>query len=399
MITVLKFGGSSVATIEKINEIAKYLKMRISRGEKLVVVLSAMGDETDLLLELADGISNTPNARELDRLLSTGEIKTISLMAMKLQAIGVDAKSMTGEQVGFLTAGDHLNAKALDIDCKMIEDKLNSCDCLIVAGFQGVNAENEVTTLGRGGSDTSAVAIAAKLGVSCEIYTDVDGIYTTDPRLYPKARKKDYISYEEMTELATLGANVMHNRSVIIASKYNVKLYVGKTLSDEKGTYIMNRNMIEQNVISALAVENDVQSTSIKYCSKSPIESEVMKEITTNKINIDMVSQVYFDNETSLAFSHSAKEQSQVVSILEKLSDENKLSSYTTNDYAKVSLVGSGMRDAYGVVSRVFKTLADCDVKAYQITTSEISISLLIKQSVVKRAVSNLMEEFELGEE
>lgn len=399
MITVLKFGGSSVATIEKINEIAKYLKMRISRGEKLVVVLSAMGDETDLLLELADGISNTPNARELDRLLSTGEIKTISLMAMKLQAIGVDAKSMTGEQVGFLTAGDHLNAKALDIDCKMIEDKLNSCDCLIVAGFQGINAENEVTTLGRGGSDTSAVAIAAKLGVSCEIYTDVDGIYTTDPRLYPKARKKDYISYEEMTELATLGANVMHNRSVIIASKYNVKLYVGKTLSDEKGTYIMNRNMIEQNVISALAVENDVQSTSIKYCSKSPIESEVMKEITTNKINIDMVSQVYFDNETSLAFSHSAKEQSQVVSILEKLSDENKLSSYTTNDYAKVSLVGSGMRDAYGVVSRVFKTLADCDVKAYQITTSEISISLLIKQSVVKRAVSNLMEEFELGEE
>ncbi len=399
MIKVVKFGGSSVATPEQINAIAEYLYKRVNKGEKLVVVASAMGKETDVLIRLAKEVTEEPAGREFDQLLVTGEIRTVALMAMSLNKLGAKAKSLTADQIGLVANGDYQNAKIEKINVDYIRDEFEKYDVLVVAGFQGVNDRHELVTLGRGGSDTTAVAIAGELGVDCEIYTDVDGIYATDPRLCPTAKKLDYISYEEMNELSSLGANVMHNRSITLASKFNINVYVGKTLSDERGTLIMNKNMMEQNVVTAIAAEKDVVSISIRFETGADIDHIVMQMITESRINIDMISEVYFENETNFAFTCSQEDAVKVGEIISVLRQNEAVKNIQSKSYAKVSVVGLGMRDTYGVVARAFKTLRDFRINFYQVTTSEISISMLIEKEVLESAVNCLMNEFGVTEE
>ncbi len=399
MVKVLKFGGSSVATPEQINAIAEYLKKRINGGEKLVVVASAMGKETDVLIRLANEVSDNPRGRELDQLLVTGEIRTVALLALSLNNIGVKAKSFTADQLGFMAEGDYQNAKIQEIDADYIREQLETFDVLVVAGFQGVNKYHELVTLGRGGSDTSAVAIAGKLGVDCEIYTDVDGIYATDPRICPTAKKLDYISYEEMNELSSLGANVMHNISITLASKFNIIVYVGKTLSDKRGTLIMNTGMMEQNAVTAVAAEKDVVSISIRFDTAAQIDHVVMDLITDNKINIDMISEVYFDNETTFAFTCSQDDAVKVGEIISVIRQNPAVKHIEIKSFAKLSLVGLGMRDTYGVVGRTFRVLRDQRIKFTQVTTSEISITMLIEKEDLERAVNCVMTEFGVTEQ
>ncbi len=399
MIKVLKFGGSSVATPEQIKAIAEYLHKRIQGGEKLVVVASAMGKETDVLIRLAKEVSDNPSGRELDQLLVTGEIRTVALLAMCLNNIGTKAKSFTADQIGLIAEGDYQNAKIHEIDVDYIRKQFETYDALIVAGFQGVTKDHDLITLGRGGSDTSAVAIAGKLGVDCEIYTDVDGIYATDPRLCPTAKKLDFISYEEMNELSSLGANVMHNRSITLASKFNINVYVGKTLSDERGTLIMNKEMMEQNAVTAVAAEKDVVSISIRFDTAAQIDHVVMDLITDNKINIDMISEVYFDNETNFAFTCSQDDAVKVGEIISVIRQNPAVIHIETKSYSKLSLVGLGMRDTYGVVGRTFKALRDQRIKFTQVTTSEISITMLIEKEELERAVKCVMTEFGVTEQ
>ncbi len=401
MVKVLKFGGSSVATPTKIKDIANYLKTRVTDGEKLVVVVSAMGKETNELVALANEVVDIPSGREYDQLLAIGEIKTTALMSMCLNGLGVNAKSFTASQLGIYTVGEFQSSKIEDINKETIKKELELNDVLVVAGFQGVNNKGEVTTLGRGGSDTSAVAIAAVLGVDCEIYTDVDGVYTTDPRLCPNAKKIDYISYEEMNELSSLGAKVMHNRSITVASKYDVNVYVGKTLSNEKGTWIMNKNklpMVEENVVTAVAVEEDVLSTSFKIATNPELEKHIMDIAAKHKVNIDMVSKVYFDDETNIAFTCKKSDERKLEASIEEITSHKRVSDniykYSTKIYNKLSIVGLGMRDASGVIGRLFDSLNAANIKYYQVTTSEISISLLIDQENTKEAVCAVMEEF-----
>ncbi len=399
MIKVLKFGGSSVATPEQINAIAEYLHKRIKEGEKLVVVASAMGKETDVLIKLAKDVSKNPSGRELDQLLVTGEIRTVALLAMSLNNIGAKAISLTADQVGLYAAGDYQNAKIHEIDVDYIREQFETYDALIVAGFQGVNKNHELITLGRGGSDTSAVAIAGKLGVDCEIYTDVDGIYATDPRLCPTAKKLERISYEEMNELSSLGANVMHNRSITLANKYNINIYVGKTLSEKRGTLIMNKDMMEQNVVTAVAAERDVLSISIRFETAAQIDHVVMDLITEKKINIDMISEVYFDCETNFAFTCNQEDSLKVGEVIDFIKQNPAVKHVEIKSFAKLSLVGLGMRDTYGVVGRTFKALRNEKIKFTQVTTSEITITMLIEKEDLERAVQCVMTEFGVCEQ
>ncbi len=396
MIKVLKFGGTSVATPKKIIAIAEYLYKRISEGEKLIVVASAMGKDTDTLIKYAKEVSKKPTGRELDQLLVTGEVRTISLMAMALSNLGVKALSLKADQLGVYAQGDYQNAKIHDIDISFIKESLKEYDALIVAGFQGLNYKNELVTLGRGGSDTSAVAIAGRLGVNCEIYTDVDGIYSTDPRICTNAKKLDYISYEEMNELSSLGATVMHNRSITLASKFNIDVYVGKTLSEENGTIITNktRKTMEENLVTAVATEKDVLSISVRFDSGSEIENIIMQLFAEKNINIDMISQVYSEQETNFAFTCSHEDDIKVSEVISKIKENKAVKHIQTKSYAKLSVVGLGMRDASGVVGRVFQTLRNFRVNFYQVTTSEISISMLIKKEDLEVAVNSIVNEF-----
>ena len=288
---VLKFGGSSVATVEKIQNIANYLKNR-TQHEKLVVVVSAMGKTTNALIAMANEASKNPNQRELDRLLSTGEQQTIALLAMALWDIDVPAISLTADQVGIQTRGIHTKSTIKRVETAVLQDCLREHDVVIVAGFQGVNKRNEITTLGRGGSDTTAVALAAALECVCEIYTDVAGVYTTDPRVYAPAKKIDEISYEEMMEMSALGSKVMEPRSVELGQKYGVRIYVGKTLSEEKGTYIMRSTEIsEEKVISAVSANDRIIHVQLDGLQGSAsVVANIFKTLSEQHVNVDMIS-------------------------------------------------------------------------------------------------------------
>lgn len=395
---VLKFGGSSVATVEKIKGIAAYLKERTSQ-EKLVVVVSAMGKTTNALLDLAAKTSKQPNQRELDRLLSTGEQQTIALLAMALCDIDVPAISLTGIQVGIQTSGIHTKSTIRKVETTVLEESLAEHDVVIVAGFQGVNHRNDVTTLGRGGSDTTAVALAAALDCDCEIYTDVAGVYTTDPRIYPEAKKISEISYEEMMEMSALGSKVMEPRSVELGQKYGVKIYVGKTLSKERGTYIMKSTEItEEKVISAVSANDRIIHVQLDKLGGAASEvANIFKVMSSHHVNVDMISHNLKQEGCRIEFTCNEDEEAFLKEGLAELQKANpEMKVRLDKEVSKISVVGIGMRNAVGVAAGIFEILEKNNIPFYQVTTSEISISLIIETKNSPLAVKTICETYQL---
>lgn len=398
-ITVLKFGGSSVASIEKIKAISEYLKKRTENNEKLLVVVSAMGKTTDSLLKQAAEITADPDIRELDTLLAVGEQNTISLMAINLNHIGVPARSLTGMQAGIKTFGQHTKSRIANIDSEFILKELEKFDVLVVAGFQGVNENKEITTLGRGGSDTSAVALATAIAAPCEIYTDVTGVFGTDPRLYPEAKQLEQVSYEEMLELSALGAGVLETRCVEIAKNYHVPIYLAKTLSEKKGTWIMeNIDLLEKKVVTGVALDKNILHVTLTCngCSPDFVE-KLFNELDTQSVNIDMISQVVVGSNINISFTCKKTDKHFLESVITNFSSAfPSIESTIREDCAKLSIVGSGMRDVSGVAARAFRLLGKNDILFYQVTTSEISISYAIDENNAEKAVQLFCEEFNI---
>ena len=405
MIIVHKYGGTSVATTEKIINIAKYLGSVKDSGNDVVVVVSAMGKTTDALIRLAHEITDKPDLREMDRLMSTGEQQTIALLSIALQTLGYEAISLTGAQAGIKTSGHYTKNRIEDINGKDIKEHLSKGKIVVVAGFQGVNEAGDVTTLGRGGSDTSAVALAAALGGKCEIYTDVDGIYTIDPRVYKKAKKLPVISYDEMMELAFLGAGVMEPRAVELGSKYGVEIYVGKSLGERNGTIITsvektkeNKEM-EQKVITGVSInENMVMINVEEIPTNAQNVYEIFEKAEANGINIDMISQNdVTSHHGSFAFTCPKTDIVALEKIGEEIESEFPQTSFIINPYVtKVSVVGIGLISNIGVAAKMFKILSENDISFHQVSTSEISISLVVDEVMGKRVAELFAKEFDL---
>lgn len=397
---VLKFGGSSVADLEKMRAIAEKIKKRKEDGEELIVVVSAMGKTTNALVAMAQEASKNPSKREVDMILSTGEQVSIALLSMILNEMGVEAVSLTGYQAGILTEGMHTKTKIREIDTTAIEKHLSEGKVVIVAGFQGYNKDGEITTLGRGGSDTTAVALAAMLKCDCEIYTDVDGIYGVDPRLYPDAKKLESITYEEMKEMAFLGAKVMEPRSVEIAQNYNVVIHVGSTFNGGFGTNIKGgEDEMEQRSITGLSVAEDIMMVTIRNL-KGMGEgiAEVFSKLADEEINIDMINQIpEEDGKVSLSFTAPSADIGIVRQVLDGIFEKDQeLVMETEDDLIKVSVVGSGMRTQSGVAARLFRLLAEHKMEFKQVSTSEISISYTMDKSYKAKAVEVIASEFGL---
>ncbi|MCE4956991.1 aspartate kinase [Macrococcoides caseolyticum] len=398
-IKVLKFGGSSVADFDKIKAIAEYLKSRTLQQEKLVVVVSAMGKTTDQLLNNASTLSKSPKDSALAMLLSTGEQQTIAYLSIILQDISVEAVALTGAQAGIKTEGHHLKSKIQTINTDKINQLFSTKDIIIIAGFQGVNHNDELTTLGRGGSDTTAVALASSLGATCEIYSDVLGVYGTDPRIYPETKKIDQLSFEEMMELSSLGAGILETRSVEIALNHNTPIYTGKTLSTKRGTWIMpTEQIIERKAVTGIALDKNMDYITLSYpMHDANVLKAIYYALEQQQINIDMISQTVNTDGMQLSFTMKNTEQQQIISIIEKLKQNYPaLLHETTSHYAKVSVVGSGMRDMSGVAAKVFTTLIDAEIPYYQVSTSEISISVVVADYDAERAVQTLCQHFNI---
>ena len=405
MIIVHKYGGTSVATTEKIMNIAKYLGSVKDAGNDVVVVVSAMGKTTDALIKLAREITDKPDSREMDRLMSTGEQQTIALLSIALQTLGYEAISLTGAQAGIKTSGHYMKNKIDGINGKEIKEHLSEGKIVVVAGFQGINEAGDVTTLGRGGSDTSAVALAAALGGRCEIYTDVDGIYTIDPRIYKKAKKLPVISYDEMMELAFLGAGVMEPRAVELGSKYGVEIYVGKSLGEKNGTIITSVEKIKENkkmeekVITGVSInENMVMVNVEEITTNAQNIYEIFEKAEANGINIDMISQNdVTSHHGSFAFTCPKTDIAALEKIGKEIESEFPQTSFIINPYiTKVSIVGIGLISNIGVAAKMFKTLAENDISFHQISTSEISISLVVDEVMGKRIAEMFAKAFDL---
>ena len=405
MIIVHKYGGTSVATTEKIMNIAKYLGSVKDAGNDVVVVVSAMGKTTDALIKLAREITDKPDSREMDRLMSTGEQQTIALLSIALQTLGYEAISLTGAQAGIKTSGHYMKNKIDGINGKEIKEHLSEGKIVVVAGFQGINEAGDVTTLGRGGSDTSAVALAAALGGRCEIYTDVDGIYTIDPRVYKKAKKLPVISYDEMMELAFLGAGVMEPRAVELGSKYGVEIYVGKSLGEKNGTIITSVEKVKENkemeekVITGVSInENMVMVNVEEITTNAQNIYEIFEKAEANGINIDMISQNdVTSHHGSFAFTCPKTDIAALEKIGKEIESEFPQTSFIINPYVtKVSIVGIGLISNIGVAAKMFKTLAENDISFHQISTSEISISLVVDEVMGKRIAEMFAKAFDL---
>lgn len=397
--SVLKFGGSSVSDFTKIRNIAEMLKNRIENDEQLIVVVSAMGKTTDQFMENVAALTAEPKQQELALLLTTGEQQTVSYLSMILNDIGVNAKAMTGYQAGIKTVGHHLKSRIAEINPETFDKAFEKNDVLVVAGFQGINDEFEITTLGRGGSDTTAVALAAANNTPCEIYTDVDGVYATDPRIYKDAKRLSVVSYEEMMEMSALGAGVLETRSVELANNYNIPLYLGRTLSNVKGTWIMSQTeILEKKAVTGVALDTHMMHVTISYpLSDNQLLTELFTELEEGQVNVDMISQIVNLDGLQLSFSIKDTDLTQIKGILEKLSESYKTLDYKLNDeYAKISLIGSGMRDMSGVASKAFISLINAGVPFYQTTTSEISISYVIDAKNGERAVEKLYQTFDI---
>jgi aspartate kinase len=399
-LVVQKYGGSSVATLEKMNKIADAVIKRKEEGVNVVIVVSAMGKTTNNLIEMAKSISEQPPKRELDMLMATGEQVSISLLSMVFQEKGYDSVSLTGFQAGIKTEGVHTKNKISEVDVDKIKRYLEEDKIVVVAGFQGMNTSGDITTLGRGGSDTTAVALAAKLKCVCEIYTDVDGIYSVDPRLFPNAKRLDFISYEEMMEMSCLGAKVMEARSVELAYKYNVPIYVASSHQKGKGTYIKEFDKeMEHKVITGLTVSDDVLMETInKVPYSSENISDIFSRLASQEVNIDMISQTSSsDGYVNISFTTSKEDESTVDAVMKEFAKKVPgVEVKKDTDITKISVVGMGMRNESGVASKIFKLFSDNSINFKQVTTSEISISYIINSSDKEKAVNIICETFKL---
>ncbi|HNR90181.1 MAG TPA: aspartate kinase [Spirochaetota bacterium] len=398
-IIVQKYGGTSVGTTERIKAVAQRIKGYIDNGYSVVVIVSAMGKSTDELVRLAGEITAQPSKREMDMLLSTGEQISIALLAMALHEAGLTAVSYTGSQIRMVTDGNFTNAKIHSISSEKIHDALKSNNVVIVAGFQGVDRDDNITTLGRGGSDTSAVAIAAALGVrDCEIYTDVDGVYTADPRIVARTRKLREISYEEMLELARLGAGVLHSRSVEFAKKYDVRLHVRSSFSSEEGTIVTSREeMMEKFVISGVTAKSDEAKVTIRDIVDRPgVASKLFGCLGENKIYVNMIVQsTGHDGKASISFTVKKDDLARAKELCGGLKgDLGGTSVESKEDIAIVSAVGVGMLSSYGVAGRMFEVLSRENVNIEMISTSEIGISCVIDSKYAELAVKIIHKAF-----
>ena len=398
---VEKYGGSSVGTSERIRAVADRVAASHRAGDDLVVVLSAMAGETNRLLELARDIDPEADAREIDVLISTGEQVTIALLSMALHKLDVPARSYTGGQVRILTDNVHGKARILDIDADMVRTDIEQRNVVVVAGFQGVDREGNITTLGRGGSDTTAVAMAAALQADeCRIYTDVDGVYTADPRIVPEARRLEQITVEEMLELSSLGAKVLETRSVEFAGKYKVPLRVLSSFESGTGTLITYEvNKMEQPLIAGIAYNRDEAKLTIRGVPDQPgVASTIFGQISDAHVNVDMIIQnVAQDGTTDLTFTVNRSEYTHARSILEKISAELKAREVVGDDQlAKISIVGVGMRSHAGIASTMFEAMATEGINIELISTSEIKISIGVADRYVELAVRALHKAFGL---
>ena len=402
MLVVQKFGGTSVGNIERIKHVAALIAESRQAGNAVVVVVSAMSGETDRLLKLAHEVAPFPNEREMDMLLSTGERVTIALLAMALRAMGLDARSYTGRQVGIMTDSTHTRARIERITAERIKEALDEGIIPVVAGFQGINENNDVTTLGRGGSDLTAVALAAALHAEqCLIYTDVEGIFTADPNIVPSARKLEKVSYEEMLELASLGAKVLQSRSVEFAAKYEVPVIVKSTFKEGDGTLVTKEDRdMEQVMVSGVTGDrNQAKITFIGVPDHPGIASRIFGPIGSANILVDMIIQNVGQGDlTDLSFTIPRGDLHKAVDLANRIAKDIGARSVELKDkIAKVSLVGVGMRSHSGVAARMFETLAAKGINIMMISTSEIKISCVIEEQHLEPAIQALHQAFELG--
>ncbi len=401
---VKKFGGSSVATTEKIMNVAKRVLAEKQPGDQIVMVVSAMGDTTDNLIELAQGITKNPYQyeREMDMLLTTGEQVSISLLAMAFETLGQPAISLTGDQIGMKTDSCHTKGRILDIEPQRVLDELKAGNIVVVAGFQGVDANGDPVTLGRGGSDTSAVALAGALKAdSCEIYTDVDGVYSADPRIVKSARKMKEITYNEMLEMARLGAGVMQPRSVEMGSFYHIPIHVRSTFTNTPGTIIREEYTMQEKdfEIRGVAHDDKVAKIAVLAVPNDPgIAHSIFSALSDANIDVDMIVQSIRNiekNVTDMVFTVASIDLSKAKSVVDKVADElGAAAVLVEEDVAKVSIVGASMLGNPGVASRMFGALAKAGINIDIISTSEISISCLVQGSKLKEAVNAIHDEF-----
>lgn len=401
-IIVQKFGGSSVANPERIKNIARRIVGYKKTGHHMVVVVSALGDTTDELISLMGQISENPPSREMDMLMSTGEQVSVALLATAIYELGFEAISFTGAQVGIVTDTTHTKARIRDISTDRILRELKRGKIVIVAGFQGITLDQDITTLGRGGSDTTAVALAKVLKARmCEIYTDVDGVYTADPRIVADARKLDRLSYEEMLELASLGAQVMQARSMELAKKFNVPIHVRTSFDDRQGTVISKevKAMEEVLVRGVTANKNEAKVTICDVPDKPGIAAKIFKALAKEEINVDMIVQnISRTRATDVSFTVMGTELKKTMTLAKKISDRIGAAGVTCDkDIAKVSIVGVGMRSHVGVAAKMFEALASKKINIEMISTSEIKISCVIHKRHADDAVKIIHKVFELG--
>ena len=401
---VKKFGGTSVADVARIEAVADNVEAEIKRGNKVTVVLSAMGKSTDELIQLAKSINTEPDLREYDALVSTGEQISVALLAMALLKRGIKGKSYTAYQLGIRTNASHGRARILEVEVSKITSELNAGFVPVITGFQGMNDQGDITTLGRGGSDTTGVALAVALKADeCQIYTDVDGVFTTDPRVYEKARLLKNVSFEEMLELSSSGAKVLQLRAVEYASKYSLPLRVLSSFNNGEGTLVQEeRNIMERPIVSGISSIDSEAKLTIRGVPDVPgVAAKILSPISDAGIEVDVIVQnIGADNNTDFTFTVNKNDAKQAEEILRSTSQSLGGGSIEVDDdIAKISIVGRGMRAHAGVASKMFQALAKNEINISMITTSEIKISVVIKKSEMTEAVSSLHDAFDLDKE
>jgi aspartate kinase len=402
MLVVKKFGGSSVADKERIFNVAKRCIEDYEKGNQVVVVLSAMGKTTDGLIAKAHEINPNPPKRELDMLLATGEQVSVALMSMAMNALGVPSVSLNAAQVAMHTSSAYGMAKLKKIDTERIQHELEAKKIVIITGFQGINKYDDLTTLGRGGSDTTAVALAAALHAdACEIYTDVDGVYTADPRIVPDARKLLEVSYDEMLEFASLGAKVLHNRSVEMAKRYGVQLVVRSSLNREEGTVVKEETKLERMLVSGVAADKNVARISVIGVKNEPgVAFKIFNLLAKHNINVDIIIQsIGREERKDISFTVAKQDLKETMDLLNEHKDGISAQNVTSEeDVAKLSIIGAGMTSNPGVAAKMFEALYNANINIKMIATSEIRITVLIHEEDVNRAMRTVHDAFDLAD-